>query len=188
MIILYKLHMMLFMFAIPGKAHKRDGEMHTRWLTSELVCVPTAFTRQGLSIGNLGSQGTAKSKAGKQIPDGHMAEQAILCTDSIKADRYLITLLKVWYVTGEKGKHMKKGLGIQCANACYAHIKYLVEISFRNTETNCLHNCLIGYIFFGHAKETFGEKLTILSKFIASNICQSPCIQIPIRAHVPILT
>lgn len=174
-------------FAMPRKAHKRGGDVHTRGLSSEQVCVPTAVTRQGLSVGKVGSLGTAKREAVRQVLDGHIAEQATLCTDSLKAYGYLATLLKVRHVAVETGKHMKKGLGIQCINAYHTHLKSMVEDRFRGVATKYLNNYIVWYNFVGHAKEAFGEKLAILSKFIASNICRSRCLQIPKRDPVPIL-
>ena len=174
-------------FAMPRKAHRRGGDVHTRGLSSEQVCVPTAVTRQGLSVGKVGSLGTTKREAVKQVLDGHVAEQATLCTDSLKAYGYLATLLKVKHVAVEAGKHMKKGLGIQCVNAYHTHLKSMVENIFRGVATKYLNNYIVWYNFAGHAKETFEEKLAILSKFIARNICRSRCLQIPKRDPVPIL-
>lgn len=175
-------------FNMPREAHKRGNDVHTRGLSSEQVCVPTAVTRQGKSVGMVASLGTAKREAVKKVLDGHIAEQSTLCTDSHKAYDYLATLLKVRHVAVEKGKHMKKGMGIQCVNAYHSHLKSMIENRFRGVSTKYLNNYIVWYNFVGHAKETLPEKETILADFIKSTICRTRFRTLSHRNPIPTLT
>ena len=174
-------------FIMPREAHKRGNDVHTRGLSSDQVCVPTAVTRQGLSVGKVGSLGTAKREAVKQVLEGHIEEQATLCTDSLKTYDYLAPLLKVRHVAVETGKHMRKGLGIQCINAYHTHLKSMVEGRFRGVATKYLNNYIVWYNFVGHAKGTIKEKFAILADFVRKTICRTRFRTISQRNPIPIL-
>lgn len=174
-------------FAMPRAAHRRGGDVHTRGLSQEQVCVPTAVTRDGLSVGRVGCLGSASREAVRRVLGGHIGEQATLCTDSHKAYGYLATMLKVRHVAVETGRHMRGGLGIQCVGAYHAHLKSMVEDRFRGVATKYLNNYIVWHNFAGHARESFEEKLAILSRFISGNICRSRCREIPKRNPVPVL-
>ena len=174
-------------FVMPREAHRRGNDVHTRGLSSEQVCVPTAVTRQGLSVGKVGSLGTAKREAVMQVLEGHIEEQSTLCTDSLKAYGYLATLLKVRHVAVETGKHMRKGLGIQCVNAYHTHLKSMVEDRFRGVATKYLNNYIVWYNFVGHAKGTMTEKASILAEFIKKATCRTRFRTISQRNPIPVL-
>ena len=53
--------------------------------------------------------------------------------------------------------------------------------------TKYLNNYIVWHSFAGHARESFEEKLTILSRFLSVNICRSRCLEIPKRNPVPVL-
>ena len=174
-------------FVMPREAHRRGNDVHTRGLSSEQVCVPTAVTRQGLSVGKIGSLGTAKREAVKQVLEGHIEEQATLCTDSLKAYDYLAALLKVRHVSVEAGKHMRKGFGIQCINAYHTYLKSMIEGRFRGVATKYLNNYIVWYNFAGHAKGTTSEKCTILANFIEKAPCNTRFRTISKRNPIPVL-
>ena len=71
-------------FAMPRAAHRRSGDVHTRGLCQEQVCVPTAVTREGLSVGRVGCFRAASREAVRRVLEGHIGEQATLCTESTR--------------------------------------------------------------------------------------------------------
>lgn len=175
------------MFTMPREAHRRGNDVHARGLSSEQVCVPTAVTRQGLSVGKIGNLGTVKREAVKRVMEGHIEEKATLCTDSHKAYDYLASMLKVRHVAVESGRHMRKGLGIQCINAYHTHLKSMVEDRFRGVATKYLNNYIVWYNFVGHARGTIQEKLAILADFVKKTICRTRFRTISQRNPIPVL-
>lgn len=73
-------------------------------------------------------------------------------------------MLKVRHVAVETGRHIRGGPGIQCVGAYHAHLKSMVEDRFRGVATKYLNNYIVWHSFAGHARESFEEKLTILSR------------------------
>ena len=63
----------------------------------------------------------------------------------------------------------------------------MVEDRFRGVATKYLNNYIVWHSFAGHARESFEERLTILSRFFTVNICRSRCLEIPKRNPVPVL-
>ena len=96
-------------------------------------------------------------------------------------------MLKVRHVAVETGRHMRGGPGIQCVGACHAHLKSMVEDRFRGVATKYLNNYIVWRSFAGHARESFEEKLAILSRFLSGSICRSRCLEVPKRNPVPVL-
>jgi len=174
-------------FKMPRLPHHRGNDNHTRGLSSELVCVPTAVTGNGLSVGKISNLGSLKQEGLLTIYKSHIEEHSTICTDSHKAYRFLAAMFKVHHVPVDPGKHMKGKLGIQCVNSYHSRLKSMIAGRFHGVATKYLNNYIVLYNFAGHAKGSIDEKMEILDNFIKTTQCETRCYSLANRSPVPTL-
>lgn len=171
-------------FVMPRGAHKRGGEIHTRGLSCEQVCVPCAVNRNGLSIAKAANLGKVTTDSLIYMFDGKIDKNSTIVTD--KASAYVRFAdknhLKLVQLNGGKSK---SGIyHIQHINSYHSMLKRFMR-GFNGVSTKYLNNYLIWHNFVNYAKETSAEKQRILLNYALSTTMSETCRQITNRQMLP---
>ena len=173
-------------FTMPRKAHKRGSDIHTRGISHEQVCVPSAVNRNGLSIAKITNLGRVDKNAIEGLFKGRFNEGSIVCTDAHKAYANIADAFGVEHIAIDSKKRMRGSYGIQHINSYHSILKLFLA-PFKGVSTKYLNNYLIWHNFENIAKETPTEKERILWEFIETNDCISRCYDMSMREAVPLL-
>ncbi len=171
-------------FSMPREVHRRGNDNHVRGISQEQVCVSTAVTKGGLSIGKIANTGPFKEEAVSLIYGGKISSDSTVCTDSHKVYGHLAESLHVKHVKVEPDKHMKGKYGIQCINSYHSRLKGMIA-RFHGVATKYLNNYIVWNNFVNHAKLPKCEKKRILLEHIAKSLCQTRGYSLSKRKPVP---
>lgn len=171
-------------FTMPREVHRRGNDNHVRGISQEQVCVSTAVTKGGLSIGRIANTGPFKEEAVSLIYGGKISSGSTVCTDSHKAYGHLAESLHVKHVKVDPDKHMKGKYGIQCINSYHSRLKGMIA-RFHGVATKYLNNYIVWNNFVNHAKLPKCEKKRILLEHIAKSLCQTRGYSLSKREPVP---
>ena len=152
-------------FSMPGTAHKRGGAVHKRGLSSDQVCVPCAVNRDGLSLAKAAGVGKASRKSIRYVPDGRIAENSVFVTDGLNLYPKFAKDNGLQHVAMKPGKHTKGIYGIQHINSYHSGLKNFLR-GFKGVSTKYLDNYLRWNNFVNYARETYIEKVKILSEYV----------------------
>ena len=171
-------------FVMPREAHKRGGEIHTRGLSHEQVCVSCAVNRSGLSIAKVATLGRITTETLQQVFGDRIGADSIIVTD--KASAYVRfadkTNLKLVQLKGGKSK---SGIyHIQHINSYHGMLKKFMR-NFNGVATKYLNNYLIWHNFVNYAKETSVEKQRILLSHVLTTTITETCRQLTNRQILP---
>ncbi len=173
-------------FTMPRESRKRGGEVHTRGLSHEKVCVPCAVNRKGMSVARVSNLGKVSTQNLHVMFDGRVDKDATIVTDKEKsyvrfADANELKLVRL----GDQA-HKKGIYSIQHINNYHSRLKRFMK-NFNGVSTKYLNNYLIWHNFVNYAKETTAEKQNILMRFLANTLMTETCRQISNRAAIPVL-
>ena len=172
-------------FTMPRAPHRRGNDNHVRGISSEQVCVSTAVTKGGLSIGKMATTGAFKEEAVPLIYGGKICSGSTVCTDSHKAYSHLEETLHVKHIKVDPDKHMKGKYGIQCINSYHSRLKGMIA-RFHGVATKYLNNYIVWNNFVNHAKQLpANAKRKTLLEHIAKCLCSTRNQSIPKRNPVP---
>ena len=166
-------------------AHKRGGEVHTRGLSHEKVCVPCAVNRNGLSIAKISNLGRVSTQAIHNVYDGKIAQDSTIVTDKASAYIRFADANSLKLVQLKNGVAKKGIYNIQHINNYHSRLKKFMQ-NFNGVATKYLNNYLAWNNFVNYAKETDGEKKNILMRFTLTTVKNITCRQISHRATLPI--
>lgn len=153
-----------------------------RGLSREQVCVPCAINRNGLSVSKISGLGKASYNGISAVIASHISKGSILCADGATAYDSLA------YKNGLERVEVNQFelYNIQCMNSYHSRLKGFVD-RFNGVSTKHLNNYLVYNNFANHAKETYTEKVRILTNHICSVRCFTKRTKVSDRPMIPIL-
>lgn len=153
-----------------------------RGLSREQVCVPCAINRSELSVSKISGLGKASYSGISSVISGHISKGSILCADGATA-----------YDAIAKNKGLERvevnpfGLyNIQRMNSYHSRLKGFVD-RFNGVSTKHLNGYLVYNNFANHAKETYTEKVRILTNHICTVRCFTKRTKVSDRPMIPVL-
>ena len=161
---------------------KRGGEVHTRGLSKELVCVPCAVDRNHRSISRIACMGACSAKALSAALDGKIKQGSILCADDNAIYRKFAAgnLLNLVQIKG--GRKVVRGqFHIQHLNSYHSMMKKFMR-KFQGVSSKYLNGYLAWHNFLNYAKEGIDEKARILKEWLVN--C-SQCVRIADISALP---
>ena len=139
----------------------RGGEVHTRGLSDELVCVPCAVDGKGNSVSLVAKLGKCSKKALEKVLGGRIAPESTICSDGDASyDGFArdngLNLVKV------KGGRMSAGpFNIQRINSYHSQLRVFL-CPFRGVSTKYLNNYLIWNNAIRYCKRFVQNKLSLM--------------------------
>lgn len=153
-----------------------------RGLSREQVCVPCAINRSGLSVSKISGLGKASYNGISAVIASHISKGSILCADGATAYDSLASKNGL-----ERVEVNQFGLyNIQRMNSYHSRLKGFVD-RFNGVSTKHLNNYLVYNNFANHAKETYSEKVRILTNHICSVRCFTKRTKVSDRPMIPVL-
>lgn len=171
-------------FVMPRASHKRGGEIHTRGLSREQVCVPCAVNRNGLSISKATNLGRITTDSLLDMFDGRIDENSTIVTDRASAYVRFAEKNNLKLVQLKGGKSRNGIYHIQHINSYHGMLKKFMR-GFNGVATKYLNNYLVWHNFVNYAKETMTEKQRILSTYALTTSMNGTCRQISDRYAIP---
>jgi len=171
----------------PGESpRKRGGDVHTRGLSDEMVCVPCAVDTQGNSVSKVAKLGKCSKKALHKVFDGRIGGSSTLCSDG---DRSYVGFakecgLKLVQVVGGKGSN--SGCNIQRINSYHSQLKKFLSV-FNGVSTKYLNNYLIWNNAIRYCRVYVKNKVSLLLEATASASISIRSIDIKNREEIPVL-
>jgi len=159
-------------FQMPRKSRHRGHELHQSGISSELVCVSCAISRDGQSRACALTLGRAGEKELAYFFKGHLEDGTVICADhepSYKAfarlERYRLIQLQT--------KEQREGFTIQRINAYHSRLKAFLA-GFRGVSTKYLDN----YLAWNTARDQIRlrgaeEELPLLRKALTASVSTS---------------
>lgn len=134
-----------------------------RGLSKEQVCVPCAINRNGLSIAKISGLGKASYSEINAVISSHIQKGSILCADGATA-----------YDAIASNNSLKRAnissfgfYNIQRINSYHSRLKNFID-RFNGVSTKLLNNYLVYNNFVNYAKETYTEKMRILTNHLCA--------------------
>ena len=172
---------------IDRAARTRGGEVHTRGLSDELVCVPCAIDRKGHAVSKIAKLGKCSTKAVKAVLGGHVEPESTLCTDEEASYRKFARDNNNPLVQIKGGQGSVKGIyHIQHLNAYHSNLKHFIK-QFRGVSTKYLNNYLVWHNEIERKAVGLAEKVSSALEQVATTVFEETCRSLPLRDALPIL-
>lgn len=154
-------------FQMPREPHMRGERSKKRGISLEKVCVPCAVNRDGKSIAKIANLGRASVSSIGSVLGGHIAPDAVLCTDKHNAyvgfaEQEDINLLQL-----KANRRVQGILGIQYINGYHSQLKNFME-RFHGVATKYLNNYLVWHNLRNYADGDFNYKESVWERHNAS--------------------
>lgn len=147
------------------KQHKRGGEVHTRGLSKELVCVPCVVSRDHRSIAHPACLGGCSFEALNNVLGGKVQKGSYLCTDANSIYCKFAKENELNLVQIKGGKETRGTFHIQHLNSYHSMLKKFIE-KFNGVATKYLDGYLAWHNFLNYAKEGIADKARILKEWM----------------------
>ena len=168
------------------KPRKRGGIRGKRGLSKELVCVPCAVNRNGLSIAKVSSLGKTSTKSIEAILNERIEKGSFLCTDRERSYIKFARESELNLIQLKNGKSSKKGIyNIQHINNYHSALKNFM-VRFKGVATKYLNNYLIWNNFLNYSKGSYVEKSEILLSFVLTTAKRVVSGEISKRNPIPL--
>lgn len=174
---------------IPRKPHERGGDVHTKGLSSEKVCVMCAVDENGIAVTMAAKTGRVSSDCVTKAFADRLTGDTVLCTDNEKAyiafaKEYGFTLIQM-----DTGKRMKGIYGIQRINSYHTKLRGFLDIHFRGVSSKYLENYLAWHdlMFCGRVSDKKDHALRLLVTAFTEKYSLR-CRQVSDRPAVPCLS
>lgn len=183
----YKGNKKAFQNGLTGRNKRKRGTSilyhdRKRGLSKEQVCVPCAINHNGLSVSKISGLGKATYNGISSVISRHIKAGAILCADGAAAYDILAYDKKL-----ERAEISSYGVyNIQRMNSYHGRLRGFVN-HFNGVSTKHLNNYLVYNNFVNYAKETYTEKVRILTNHLCSVICFSKRKEISNRPLIPVI-
>lgn len=153
-------------FSMPREAHKRGNDVHTKGLSSEKVCVPSAVSDTGISYSKPAKPGKVSTECIDLVFADKIAPYSTLCTDRERAyldlaGKNSLTLIQM---DTDRRTIRKDGItySIQRINAYHSRLKSFIR-RFHGVSTKRLGNYVIWHDLISgnqrNKEEFFGQLL-----------------------------
>ena len=165
---------------------RRGGEVHTRGLSDELVCVPCAVDGNGNSASLVAKLGKCSRKALDRVLGGRIAPESTLCSD---ADASYDGFAKSNGLSLVKIKGGRKSAGtfsIQRINSYHSQLRLFMG-RFKGVSTKYLNNYLIWNNAVRYCKVYVANKLSLMFEAAASAMVSIRSIDLGKRPPLPLL-
>lgn len=173
-------------FKLPRDSHKRGHSVSTRGLSKEMVCVPSIVNLDGMSIGKVSNLEKPSLKDLSKIIDKRIEQGSIFVTDSFRAYNKVAFDNELTHIRISKGKYTNGSFNIQTINSYHSELKRLVIGNFKGVATKYLNNYIVYHNFVNFAKDSFTNKLSILTNFVFKIKCSTKGYDIVKRDAVPV--
>ena len=160
-------------FKMPRKAHKRGGHAEKRGLSQEQVCVTCGVNLGGKSVGRISNLGKPSCKELASVLDGHVAEGAVMVTDSHRGYCKLADAYGASHIRIPRHRHTAQGFNIQMVNYYHSELKRMIDIRFRGVATKYLNNYVVWHNLVNFAKGSEDEKEMVMRDFVLTTKCLS---------------
>lgn len=156
-------------FQMPREPHMRGERAKKRGISLEKVCVPCAVNRDGKSVARIANLGRASVNSITSVLGGHIAPDAVLCTDKHNAYvgfalREGISLLQL-----KSNRRVHGTLGIQHINGYHSQLKNFME-RFHGVATKYLNNYLVWHNLRNYADGDFNYKESVWERHNAEAV------------------
>ena len=146
---------------------RRGGEIHTRGLSDELVCVPCAVDDKGNSASLVAKLGKCSRKALDRVLGGRISPESTLCSDEDASyDGFArsngISLVKI-----KGGKKSVGTFNIQRINSYHSQLRLFIG-RFKGVSTKYLNNYLIWNNAVRYCKVYVENKISLMFEAAAS--------------------
>ena len=183
----YKGNRKVFKSGEAGRSRRKRGtsllyKNRKRGLSREQVCVPCAINRSGLSVSKIGGLGKASYNGINSVIGSHIATGSILCADGATAYDTLAQKNGL-----DRASVNPFGLyNIQRMNSYHSRLKSFIN-RFNGVSTKHLNGYLVYNNFANYAKETYTEKIRILTTHICVARCFTKRTTVSDRPAIPVL-
>lgn len=170
-----------------GRSKRKSGtsilyKNRKRGLSREQVCVPCAINRSGLSVSKISGFGKASYSGINSVIGSHITCGSILCADGATAYDAIAQKNGL-----ERASVNPLGLyNIQRMNSYHSRLKGFID-RFNCVSTKHLNGYLVYNNFVNHAKETYTEKIRILTNHICTVYCFTKRTKVSDRPAIPAL-
>lgn len=152
---------------IERDAHKRGGEVHTRGLSKEQVCVPCAVDRKHKSVSKIACLGACSHGSLNHVLGNKFAKGTCICTDGNSAYQRFAKENNLELVQLTGGKMTKGIFHIQHLNSYHSLLKKFIR-GFNGVSTKYLNGYLAWHNYINYAKEVVQEKVNILKEWLVN--------------------
>ena len=166
--------------------HRRGGEVHTRGLSDELVCVPCAVDGNGNSASLVAKLGKCSRKALDKVLGGRIAPESTLCSDADASYDGFARSNGLSLVRIKGGKKPAGAFNIQRINSYHSQLRLFVG-RFKGVSTKYLNNYLIWNNAVRYCKVYVANKLSLMFEAAASAVISIRSIDIGNRPPLPLL-
>ena len=173
--------------SVGREPRRRGGEIHTRGLSDELVCVPCAIDRRGNAVSRIAKLGKSSTQAVRGVLGGHVRQGATLCTDEDSSYKRFAKDNENTLVQIKGGKKSVKGIyHIQHLNAYHSGLKSFLA-QFKGVSSKYLNNYLIWNNEIERQEVSLAEKTEAALRQIVSVLFEVTCSALTKRPAIPIL-
>lgn len=171
---------------IPRKPHERGGDVHTKGLSSEKVCVMCAVDKDGIPVTMAAKPGKVSSDCVTKAFTGRLLKDTVLCTDNEKAYIAFAKESGFTLIQMDTGRRMKGDYGIQRINAYHTKLKGFLDIRLRGVSSKYLGNYLAWHdlMFCGRVHDKKDDALRLLTTAFTEKY-SLPCRRLSERPAVP---
>lgn len=147
-------------FILPRKPRKRGGEIHTRGISNEYICIASAIDRHGNIILEAVCKGRITHTDLEKLFTNHIDTHSIICSDSHKSYIQFAKNLSLEHKQIPRGFHKNGIYHINRVNSLHSRFKQWLA-GFKGVSTKYLPNYLS---FFKLVELIKGEKEPVQNK------------------------
>ncbi len=166
--------------------HRRGGEVHTRGLSDELVCVPCAVDGNGNSASLVAKLGKCSTKALDRVLGGRIAPESTLCSDGDASYDGFAKSNGLSLVRIKGGKKSVGIFNIQRINSYHSQLRLFMG-RFKGVSTKYLNNYLIWNNAVRYCKVYVANKLSLMFEAAASAMVSIRSLDLGKRPSLPLL-
>ena len=153
-------------FIMPRPAHRSGGEVHTRGLSKEQVCIACFINDKNLSYSKVANLGMPKWNSIFNVINNHIEKNSILVTDNYKGYHIIIDKLHLNHIPMTEGAYSNGTFNIQKVNSYHTYLQELINIRFRGVSTKYLNNYILYYNFLHCGQNKRSKKIIDLQNYI----------------------
>lgn len=153
-------------FIMPRPAHRSGGEVHTRGLSKEQVCISCFISDKNLSYSKVANLGQPSWNKIYKVINKHIEKGSILVTDNYKGYTIIVDKLKLNHISMPQGEYSNGTFNIQKINSYHSYFKDLINHNFRGVSTKYLNNYIVYYNFLHCGQNKRSKKILDLQDYI----------------------
>ena len=159
-------------FIMPRPAHRSGGEVHTRGLSKEQVCISCFISDKNLSYSKVANLGQPSWNKIYNVIKNHIDKKSILVTDNYKGYTLIVDKLKINHIPMPKGEFSNGTFNIEKINSYHSGFKRLINAYFKGVSTKYLNNYIVYYNFIEMPKNSRNNKIVDLQDYVFKTKCK----------------